>query len=70
MRGHMKDLGHFLGQPVPDPDLEIRRGGRGWGGTGLPKIFFRSFGPQFELKIREGPPLDPTQTTAMKWLVA
>ena len=41
---------------VPDPDLEIR----GVGGHGLPRNFFRPFGPQFGLKIRGvGPiPLD------------
>ena len=44
---------------VPDPDLEMVKGGRGggWGrssrpldkgaGDGLPKTFFRPFGPQF-----------------------
>ena len=37
---------------VPDPDLETRRGE-----PGLQKNFFRSFGPQFGLKIRgAGPP--------------
>ena len=50
---------------MPDPDLEIRGGG-GWGrssrpldkrGDGLPKSFFRPFGPQFGPKIWEG--LDP-----------
>ena len=46
---------------MPDPNLEIRGEG---GGAGLPKIFFRAFGPQFGLKVRGGPgppspPLDP-----------
>ena len=42
---------------VPDPDLEIRGGGRGAGGHLDPLIkkknFFRPFGPQFDLKIRK-----------------
>ena len=52
---------------VPDPDLEIRRGGgrssrpldKGEGQS--PTKFFRSFAPQFGLKIRGGggPRLDP-----------
>ena len=38
---------------VADPDLQIGGGGGGWGrGGGLKHIFFRSFGPQFGLKIR------------------
>ena len=47
---------------VPDPDLEIRGGGGGGLSRplekgGLQKNFFRSFGPQFGLKIRGcGPP--------------
>ena len=46
---------------MPDPNLEIRGEG---GGAGLPKKFFRTFGPQFGLKVRGGPgppspPLDP-----------
>ena len=48
-----------------DPDLQIRWGGGGEGGT--PKILFLSLGPQFGLKIKRGeggrvtrsPPLDP-----------
>jgi len=51
---------------VPDPDLEVRNGrsfrpldkGRGVGGRS-PKKFFRPLGPQFGLKIRGTPPLDP-----------
>ena len=39
-------------------------GGAGGVGVGLPKNFFRPFGPQFGLKIRGGgppaPPLDPS----------
>ena len=56
-----------------DPDLQIKVGGGGGGHPdpeirgrgGVQKIFFRLFGPQFGLKIREGgsaplaPPLDP-----------
>ena len=47
---------------MPDPDLEIREGGGGGLSRplekgGLQKNFFRSFGPQFGLKIRGcGPP--------------
>ena len=53
---------------MPDPDLEIRGGGGG-GGEGViqtlrkggsPKLFFRSFGPQFGLKIRGVDPLGPS----------
>ena len=69
---------------MPDPDLEMGGGGGGVGGSGwsfrpldkmgdgLPKSFFRPFGPQFGPKIWEGrrvgvggwsgprvPPLDP-----------
>ena len=45
---------------VPDPDLEIRGGGGSSrpldkGRGGLPKTFFRPFGPQFGLK-KEGEP--------------
>ena len=36
---------------VADPDLQIG-GGVGEGGGGLKTYFFRSFGPQFGLKIR------------------
>ena len=53
-------------QAVVDPDLQIRGGGgqssRLWHKGGVvSKIFFRSFRPQFGLKIRGGqaPPLDP-----------
>ena len=35
-----------------DPNLEIMGEG---GGAGLPKNFFRPFGPQFGLKVRGGP---------------
>ena len=38
---------------MPDPALEIKV--EGGGGTGLPKKFFRPFGPQFGPKIRRGP---------------
>ena len=45
---------------VANPDIQIRAGGQS------PKVFFRPFGPQFGLKIREvggggvpGPALDP-----------
>ena len=38
---------------MPDPALEIKVEGGG-GGTGLPKKFFRPFGPQFGPKIRGG----------------
>ena len=44
---------------VTDPDLEIRGGGGGMAMAGHPdllikkKNFFRSFGPQFDLKIRK-----------------
>ena len=45
---------------MPDPDLEIRGGGgviQTLRKGGSPKLFFRSFGPQFGLKIRgRGPP--------------
>ena len=54
---------------VSDPDLEIRRGSSSSRpldrGGGPPTIFFRSFGPQFGLKIRRrsrlprAPPLEP-----------
>ena len=58
---------------VADPDLQIIGGGGGGRGSsrplgkgegGLKKYFFRSFGPQFGLKIRgsrvlRAPPLDP-----------
>ena len=55
---------------VPDPELEIGRGGIGHpdpyirGGAASKKILFRPLGPQFSLKIRGGqapraPPLDP-----------
>ena len=44
------------GERPGHPDPEIRGGG---GVAGLKKILFRSFGPQFRLKIREAPPLDP-----------
>ena len=37
---------------MPDPDLEMRRGGVGVGGGQSTKNFFRPFGPQFGLKIR------------------
>ena len=38
---------------VADPDLQIGGGGGGRRGRALSKhIFFRSFGPQFGLKIR------------------
>ena len=37
---------HRLFRPMPVPDLEIR--------GAVSKIFFRPFGPQFGLKIREG----------------
>ena len=59
-----------------DPDREMRCGGGGGEGGGeqssrplgkegarSPKSFFRSFGPQYDLKIRGGgppaPPMDP-----------
>ena len=42
---------------VPDPDLEIRRWGRGRGG--LQKTFFRPFGLHFGLQIRRGGPPGP-----------
>ena len=41
---------------MPDPNLEIRGEG---GGAGLPKNFFRAFGPQFGLKVRGGGVLVP-----------
>jgi len=54
---------------VPDPELEIRRGPghpdpKIRGGGAVPKIFFRSFGPQFCPKIGgdwvpQAPPLSP-----------
>ena len=54
-------------QTVLDPDLEIRRGGVGWGQS--PKKMFLPFGPQFSLNIMGGPrhpgappPLDPLLT--------
>ena len=49
---------------VPNPDLEIRNGrsfrhlDKGRGGRSPNKIFW-PFGPQFGLKIRGTPPLDP-----------
>ena len=36
---------------MPDPDLQMEGGGGGAGGL-VSKKFFRSFGPQFSLKIR------------------
>ena len=46
---------------VPDQDLAIRGGGGGWSSRALdtwgawsPKKIFCPFGPQFDLKIREG----------------
>ena len=51
---------------MADSDLKIRGWGVGGGGShpegGGPvtqKIFFRPFGPQFGLKLRGAPPLDP-----------
>ena len=50
---------------MPDPDLEIRGGVGGAGGSsrpldkrgpGLQKKFFRSFGPQFDLQLSGGGP--------------
>ena len=56
---------------MPDPDLEIRGGGGGGGETGLKNNFFRPCGPHLGIKIGGGgAPLDPTLTTATKWLVA
>ena len=57
---------------VPDPDLEIRGGGGerssrplDKGGPGLPKNFFRPFGPQFGPKLRGGAaPPGPTPGSA------
>ena len=58
----------------PDPDLEIRGGGRssrpldkrrgGGGGGDRQKKFFRPFGPQFGLKIKGGP--SPGSATDIK----
>ena len=54
---------------VPNPDLEIKGGGGGVGRssrsldkgeTGLPKIFFKQFGP----KIRAAGPLGPSPVSA------
>ena len=52
---------------MPDPDLEIRGGGRG-GGGGLQRKNVRPFGPKFGLKISGGTgggaaPLDPPLNT-------
>ena len=50
---------------VADPDLQIRKAGGDHpypeitGEAGLKKIFFQPFGPQFGLKLRRDPPLDP-----------
>ena len=53
---------------MPDPDVEIGRGGHPdpeiRGGPGLPNFFFRPFGSQFSLKILgrwvpRASPLDP-----------
>ena len=43
---------HSFKNTVPDPDLEIRGGGRG-GGLSPPKIF-RPLGPHFGPKIKGG----------------
>ena len=59
-----------------DRDLQIRGEGgsggkpssrpwdKGGGGGGLEKKMFSAFGPQFGLKIRGDPPLDPPSTYA------
>ena len=50
---------------MADPYLQIREGGGGHpypeirGEAGLKIFFFQPFGPQFGLKLRRGPPLDP-----------
>ena len=44
----------FCATPVADPDLQIRCGGGGWGGS--QKKLFRPFRPQFELKNKRPPP--------------
>ena len=60
---------------VPDPHLEMRSGGGGVGGerssrplekeeARSPKNFFRSFGPQFGLKIRRGRASGPSPGSA------
>ena len=64
--------GYQCEHTVADPDLQIEEGGGGsWSsrpgenGGAVSKNFFRPFGPQFGLKIREmlgpprAPPLDP-----------
>ena len=54
-RYQCNDLTFNYSSPVPDPDLEIRKGV----GGGFQRIFFRPFWPQFGLKIRgRAPPLD------------
>ena len=71
----------FLEKSVADPDLQLKGVGdagrssrplnKEGGGGGLPKIFFRPFGPHFGLKIRWAlapltPPLDPPLKIASK----
>ena len=48
-----KDLFDWEGSTVADPDLQIRRGGGG--GGAVSKNFFWPLGPQYSLKIMEGP---------------
>ena len=56
---------------MPDPDLEIRRGGGGGGGKGgLPKQFSRPFGPQFCVNIRGAPGPSPGSATVLDAYVA
>ena len=64
---HLTSLDVFASSftAVADPDPQITEGGGGHaypgirGEAGLKKKFFQSFGPQFGLKLRRGPPLDP-----------
>ena len=53
---------------VQDPDPDIGGGGGIGGEAGLrTKKFFRPFGPQFGLEIREGP--DPPGPSATVWYI-
>ena len=64
---HLTSLDVFASSftAVADPDPQITEGGGGHaypeirGEAGLKKNVFQPFGPQFGLKLRRGPPLDP-----------